>query len=190
MAFTGRLEGLTVADILQILALLKKTGKLTLTRLGNSGVILFRNGEVIFAASDSQRDLLGKTLIREKSLTENALKAALEAQYLSPEWKRLGGILVEKGLTSPHVVSHAIQHQIQQVLLEFMTWDIGFFRFESMEVTSEDDLIEAGKDPQHLVQADLFKKIYGEDTWGEVLHGFEKKLERVFVEKVTGEGGK
>lgn len=190
MAFTGRLEGLTVPDILQLLALLKKTGKLTLTRLGSSGVILFRDGEVIFAASDSRRNLLGNTLIRENSLSENALKAALEAQYLSPQWKRLGGILVEKGLTTPRVVSHAIQHQIEQVLLEFMTWETGFFRFERMEVSNEDDLIEAGKDPRDLVQGDLFKKIYGEDTWGEILRGFEQKLEGVFAEKASCEGGK
>lgn len=190
MAFTGRLEGLTVPDILQLLALLKKTGKLTLTRLGSSGVILFRDGEVVFAASDSRRNLLGNTLIRENSLSENALNAALEAQYLSPQWKRLGGILVEKGLTTPRMVSHAIQHQIEQVLLEFMTWETGFFRFERMEVSNEDDLIEAGKDPRHLIQGDLFKKIYGEETWGEILRGFEQKLEGVFTEKASCGGGK
>jgi hypothetical protein len=190
LAFTGRFEGLTIPDILQILGLLKKTGKLTLTRLGGSGVVLFKDGEVIFAASNSVRNLLGNTLMREKSLTENALNAALEVQHLSPQWKGLGGILVEKGILTRHVVSQAIQHQIEQVLLDFLTWENGFFRFESMEVASEDDLIQVGKDLQYLLHEALFKKIYGEETWREVLEGFEKELEEVFVAKTENKGGK
>jgi hypothetical protein len=190
LAFTGRLEGLAIPDILQILGLLKKTGKLTLTRLGSSGVILFRNGEVIFAASNSVRNLLGNALIKENSVTENALNAALEVQHLAPQWKRLGGILVEKGILARHVVSQAIQHQIEQVLLEFLTWETGFFRFESMEIVSEDDLMQVGKDLQYLLHEALFKRIYGEETWREVLQGFEKELEEVFVAKVDNQGGR
>ncbi|MEE9522406.1 MAG: DUF4388 domain-containing protein [candidate division NC10 bacterium] len=190
MAFTGRLEGLTIPDILQILGFLKKTGRLTLTRLGSSGMILFRNGEAIFAASNCVQNLLGNTLIREESLTEHALQAALELQHVSPEWKRLGGILVEKRLITPYAVSKAIQYQIEQVLLEFLTWETGFFRFESMEIVNEDDIIQAVKNPQDVLHKELFKKVYGEDTWGEVLQGFEKELEGVFVNKTGNEGGK
>ncbi|MFQ5848714.1 MAG: DUF4388 domain-containing protein [Candidatus Methylomirabilales bacterium] len=190
MAFTGRLDGLAIADILQILGLMKKTGKLTLTRLGSSGVILFRNGEVVFATSDSVRTLLGTTLVKERSLTETALRAALELQHVSPHWKRLGGILVEKGLISPAALSEAMQHQLEQVLLEFLTWETGYFRFESMEIASEDDVIQAGKDPQHFLHGELFKKMFGEDTWGEVLQGVERELEGLFVEKRSAEGGK
>jgi hypothetical protein len=190
LAFTGRLDNLTIPDILQLLAVMKKTGRLTLTRVGSSGVILFRNGEVIFATSDSVRNLLGDTLIREKSLTENALEAALEAQHLSPQWKRLGGILVEKRLSTPHIVSQAIQHQIEQVLIEFLTWETGFFRFETMEIANEEDLIQAGKDPQQFLHRELYKKVFGEDTWREVLQGVEKELEGVFVDKAHTEGKK
>lgn len=189
MAFTGRIEGLTIPDILQILGLLKKTGKLTLTRLGSSGVILFRNGEVIFAASNSVRNLLGNTLMRERFLSESALQAALEVQHLSPQWKRLGGILVEKGILTRHVVCQAIQHQIEQALLEFLGWEAGVFRFESMEIAGEDDLIEVGEDLQYFLHETLFKRIYGEDTWRDVLEGFQKELEEVFVAKAGSKGG-
>ena len=51
MAFIGRLD-LTVPDILQILSLSKKTGKLRLSRLGNMGEIVFKNGKVVYAVSD------------------------------------------------------------------------------------------------------------------------------------------
>ncbi|MFQ5990167.1 MAG: DUF4388 domain-containing protein, partial [Candidatus Methylomirabilales bacterium] len=148
MAFTGRLEGLTVFDILQYLGLLKKSGKLTLARVGSSGVLLFRNGEVVSAASDSVQNALGNILIKHENLTEDALKIALELQHLSPQWKRLGAILVEQGFVTPDLLSQAIRNQIEQVLFEVMTWNTGFFRFEDMETTSEEDLI-VGLDPVH-----------------------------------------
>ncbi|MGH7423494.1 MAG: DUF4388 domain-containing protein, partial [Candidatus Methylomirabilales bacterium] len=64
MGFVGRFE-MTVPDILQILSLSRKTGKLTLSRLGNSAEILFKNGMVISAISDSTRHTLSNILISE-----------------------------------------------------------------------------------------------------------------------------
>ena len=179
MAFTGRLEGLTVFDILQYLGLLKKSGKLTLTRVGSSGVLLFRNGEVISAASDGVQNALGNILIKHEYLTEDALEIALELQHLSPQWKRLGTILVEQGFVTPHVLSQAIRNQIEQVLLDVMTWNTGFFRFEEeMETTSEEDHI-VGLDPVH---GESGKNVLGEDVWKEPLQEeeIETELDRVF----------
>ena len=164
MAFTGRLEGLTVFDILQYLGLLKKSGKLTLTRMGSSGVFVFRNGEVVSAACDSVQNALGNILIKHEYLTEDALRIALELQHLSPKWKRLGTILVEQGFVAPSVLYQAIRNQIEQVLIELMTWDAGFFRFENMETTGEDSIV-AGIDPEHLVHGELFQNVHKEDAW-------------------------
>ncbi|MCI0484684.1 MAG: DUF4388 domain-containing protein, partial [candidate division NC10 bacterium] len=77
MGFAGRFE-LSVPDILQILSLGKKTGKLRLSRLGNAGEILFKNGKVIYATCDATRSTLGQLLISQKHLTEDALMDALE----------------------------------------------------------------------------------------------------------------
>ncbi|MFQ5802645.1 MAG: DUF4388 domain-containing protein [Candidatus Methylomirabilales bacterium] len=181
MAFTGRLEGLTVFDIIQYLGLLKKSGKLTLTRLGSSGVFLFRSGEVVSAASDSVQNALGNILIKHEYLTEDALRIALELQHLSPQWKRLGTILVEQGFVTPGVLYEVIRNQIEQVLLELMNWDAGFFRFENMEITGEDSLV-AGIDPEHLVHGELFQNVQKEEPWKEPLKEIEieTELARVF----------
>jgi uncharacterized protein (TIGR02266 family) len=181
LAFTGRLEGLTVFDILQYLGLLKKSGKLTLTRLGSSGVFVFRNGEVVSAACDSVQNALGNILIKDEYLTEDALRIALELQHLSPQWKRLGTILVEQGFVTPEVLYQAVRNQIEQVLLELMIWDAGFFRFENMEITGEDSGV-AGIDPEHLVHGEVFQNVRKEDAWKEPLKEkeIEAELDRVF----------
>ena len=96
MGLVGRLEDLALPDIFQILSLSKKTGKLTLTRREGTGIILFKSGEVIYAASDSVRDTLGNILVCQRLITEGLLMSALEIQHKSPEGKRLGTILVDR----------------------------------------------------------------------------------------------
>ena len=180
LAFTGRLEGLTVFDILQYLGLLKKSGKLTVTRLGSSGAFHFRSGEVISAASDSVQNAVGNILIKHGHLTEDALAVALELQHLSPQWKRLGTILVEQGFVTPEMLYQAIRDQIEQILLELMTWKTGFFRFESME-TIDDEAI-SGINPEQLVHGELFQNVHNDNTWQEPLKAreIEAELDRVF----------
>lgn len=158
MAFIGRLD-LTVPDLLQILSLGKKTGKLRLSRLGNSGEILFKDGKIIYAASDSTRNTLGNILISQKQITETALMAALEMQHLSPKSKRLGAILVEKEIITPAVLQEAIRYQIEQVISQFLIWEGGFFRFEATEIVVDDGitldanefLAKAGIAPEHFL---------------------------------------
>jgi hypothetical protein len=155
----GRLEDLALPDIFQILSLSKKTGKLTLTRREGSGVIIFKEGLVIYAASDSVRDTLGNILVCQKHLTENALMAVLEIQHRSPDGKDLGIILVEKGFATPEVLEHAVRHQVERVIFELLTWETGFFRFdildiknaEDIQVETKDFLCKAGINPQYLV---------------------------------------
>ena len=139
MGFVGRFE-LTVPDILQILSLANKTGKLRLSRLGNTGEIHFRDGKIIHAGSDSSRNTLGNILMREQHLSEDALMAALELQHLSTDSKRLGAILVEKGLITPEVLQEAIRYQIEEAISEFLTWEDGFFRFDMMDVSTGDGI--------------------------------------------------
>jgi len=158
MGFVGRFE-LTVPDILQILSLANKTGKLRLSRLGNTGEIHFRDGKIIHAGSDSSRNTLGNILMREQHLSEDALMAALELQHLSTDSKRLGAILVEKGLVTPEVLQEAIRYQIEEAISEFLTWEDGFFRFDMMDVSTGDGitvdtndfLVKKGMAPESLL---------------------------------------
>ncbi len=145
MGFAGRFE-LTVPDILQILSLSRKTGKLTLSRLENSAELLFKNGMVIFATCDSTRHTLSNILISQKRLTESALMTALELQHLSSDNKRLGAILIEKGIITHRVLQEALRYQIEQVISELLTWENGFFRFDMIEIATDDGVtIDVGE---------------------------------------------
>lgn len=159
MSMVGRLEDLPLPDILQILSLSKKTGKLTLTRREGTGMILLRQGQVIYAASDSVRDTLGNILVCNKLITESTLMSALEAQHKSPEGKLLGAILVEKGYILKEALEKSIREQIERVIFELFTWRQGFFKFElidlgetdGLQVDTREFLLRAGLSPEYLV---------------------------------------
>ena len=159
MSMVGLLEDLALSDILQILSLSKRTGKLTLTRREGTGVILFRQGHIIYAASDSARETLGNILVCQKHITESTLMAALEVQHRSTENQLLGQILLEKGHITQEVLEKCIRQQIERVICEFFTWRKGFFKFELMdlqavdgvEVDTQDFLLKTGLSPEFLV---------------------------------------
>lgn len=165
MGLVGRVEDLALPDIFQILSLSKKTGKLTLTRREGTGVIVFKKGQIIYAASDSVRDTLGNILVCRKLITESTLMAALEAQHRSPDGKRLGTILVEMGYLTKETLEQIIRQQIEKVIYEFLTWKSGFFKFELMdvpdgdevEVDAKDFLLRAGLNAEYLVLEGLRK---------------------------------
>lgn len=165
MGLVGRVEDLALPDIFQILSLSKKTGKLTLTRREGTGVIVFKSGQIIYAASDSVRDTLGNILVCQKLITESTLMAALEAQHRSPDGKRLGTILVEMGYLTKETLEKVIRQQMEKVIYEFLTWKSGFFKFELMdvpdgdevEVDAKDFLLKAGLNAEYLVLEGLRK---------------------------------
>ncbi len=109
MGLVGRLEDLGLPDIFQIISLTKKTGKLTLTRREGTGVIIFRDGQIIYASSDSTRETLGNILVSQKLITESTLIAAMEVQHRSPTGKRLGTLLVDKGYLTEETLEKVIR---------------------------------------------------------------------------------
>ena len=70
MGFVGRLEDLGISDIFQILALGKRTGKLTLTRRNEQGLVVFRNGAIVFCQTNAVHETLGSILVG-RALADN-----------------------------------------------------------------------------------------------------------------------
>ena len=64
MPFVGTLEGFELPEIWQLLAFAKRSGRLTLTRRDSKALMVFRNGRIIYVATDSVRETLGHLLVR------------------------------------------------------------------------------------------------------------------------------
>ena len=140
MELAGRLDKYDFADVLQMLASSEKSGKLTLTEYGGQGVIVLRQGKIIYAASSSAREALGNMLLHEGLIDEEQLKQGLEDQQNSTEERRLGTILVEQGCLTQEALENVITAQIEKVVSEILDWKAGFFRFESFELPNRGEV--------------------------------------------------
>lgn len=159
MSLCGTLQDLPIPDLLQMIAANRKTGRLVLTRRDGHGVIAFRNGKIIYAASNSVRETLGNILLHERLITESTLLEALERQSRAAEEKRLGHLLVEMGALDEATMERVVRGQTQRVVSEFLRWKSGFAKFEilqipdhgEVEVDARDFLMEAGLNPDELL---------------------------------------
>ena len=108
MAFVGCLEDLRLAELLQILALFRKSGKLTLSRGDTTGVFLFNKGKIFHGANGYSAPSVGELLVDRKLITHEALDAAVATQRMAPKRKKLGTILVDMGATTYEALQRAL----------------------------------------------------------------------------------
>ncbi len=134
MALAGKLEDVQPAEILHFLAMSEKTGKLSFTTGTQEGLIVFRAGKIIYAASTSVRETFGSIALSLGMVQRPQLEEALLMQHRSGEEKRLGEILVEIEAISQPNLQRVLQHQVIQVLREMFGWRQGYFRFRNLEI--------------------------------------------------------
>lgn len=158
MSLVGRLEDLALPDIFQIISLSKKTGTLIVRSRKGTGMIVFKDGQVIQAGSDSIRDSLGNILVSQGMLTEAALTEALAIQRQETD-KPLGMILVETGAVPSDTLEGVVRKQIEEIIYDLLDWEEGFFNFElgdispkdKIEVDTQEFLLKAGISAEYLL---------------------------------------
>ena len=158
MSLVGRLEDLALPDIFQIISLSKKTGTLIVRSRKGTGMVVFKNGQVIQAANDGIRDSLGNILVSQGMLNEAALSQALAQQKKSPD-KPLGMILVEMGSVPAQTLETVIRKQIEEIIYDLLSWEEGFFNFElgetapkdKIEIDTQEFLLKSGLNAEYLL---------------------------------------
>ena len=126
------------AELFQLIALFRKSGKLTLSRGDTTGIFLFNEGKVFHASNGYSAPSLGEFLVDRHLITHETLEAAVATQRLSDERKKLGAILVEMGAISYETLQGVLRDQLQDIAREFLRWDSGFFNFKTVEGRDED----------------------------------------------------
>jgi hypothetical protein len=133
LGFVGRLGDMPFQDIVQMLSMSQRTGKLTLTHGASKALLLFRQGEIIGASCDVASLTLGEALLARQAITQSVLALALEVQQSTAPVRLLGTILVDMNAVRPETIEEVLREQIQNVVREVITWTDGAFRFERLE---------------------------------------------------------
>ena len=140
MSLSGHLRELALPDLLQIIAMAGKSGRLDVTTGDGESLIVFRGGRIIYAASNAARETLGSILVHRRLISEETLGRALERQFRSREERRLGSILVQMGALSPETLEEVILGQVERVITDVGRWREGYFKFEPIEISDRGEI--------------------------------------------------
>src|SRR5690606_34889417 len=140
MAIRGSLREPSFADVLQLLAMGRKTGCLSVTNRGQFGQIYFEEGRISFATIVNRRDRLGDILVKSRVITAEQLNEAVAAQD-SLRDVRLGEILVSRGLLSRDELQRHVRTQIEEAVYHLFTWKDGTFNFEPDLFPDDQDML-------------------------------------------------
>ena len=140
MAIRGSLKEASLPDVLQLLAMGKKSGCLSVTHRSNFGSIFFDKGKISYASIVNRRDRLGDILVKSGLLTQTALDDAIEMQDKA-RGKRLGELLVERELITREDLHAQIRIQIEEAVYFLFTWAEGTFNFEADIRPEEQDFL-------------------------------------------------
>jgi tetratricopeptide (TPR) repeat protein len=166
MAIRGSLKEASLPDVLQLLAMGKKTGCLSVTHRNSFGYIYFDKGRICYASIVNRRDRLGDMLVKLGTISQQELDDAIALQDRRRD-KRLGELLVEQGSLGVDQMHDAIEVQIQEAVYFLFTWNLGTFNFEA-DVTPDSQDHVVSINPESL----LLEGARRVDEWGLI----EKKI--------------
>jgi hypothetical protein len=127
MSVSGNLKTMDLAELLQWVALGRKTGALAFARNKARNYIFFKDGQIVSSRSNEPNKQLGHFLLFQGKITETQLRRALEVQAQSR--LLLGKILVQERLVSREDVEKALMKSTEEVIYDLFLWEDGYFRF-------------------------------------------------------------
>ena len=166
MAIKGSLKEASLPDVLQLLALGRKSGCLAVADRQNFGYIYFDEGRICFASIVNRRDRLGDLLVKNGRITQDQLQQAVDLQEELRDQK-LGEILVNSGAIKRTDLEDYIRLQIEEAVYYLFTWSSGTFNFEAGVRPERQDLL-VNINPESL----LLEGARRVDEWGLI----EKKI--------------
>ncbi len=134
----GSLAHVNVADLAVEFHLAAQTGILRLSQAGIKKSIYFKSGRIVFVHSNVKHERLGEVLLRLGKITEeefNQVSSELE------EGRRLGQLLLQKGILSASEITQAVNYQLQQILFSVFNWDSGDYEFVERERPVFEDIM-------------------------------------------------
>src|SRR5262245_60731002 len=122
----GDLASIQLPDVLSFISLIRGTGKLTLQRDQFERCIHWKDGEIIFASSNSSEQTLGQFLLRNSKITPGQYEES--RQRVGPNMRH-GKNLVQMGAISPKDLWWGVKNQVLEILYSLFSWKDGLFFF-------------------------------------------------------------
>jgi hypothetical protein len=129
MALKGNLRDFSITQLLNLINLARKTGTLSVEATNQQTRICFKEGKLVFASLGEQDGQLAQVLFKAGKLSQEQARTIL-AQGSSTGDKRLGMMLIQRGLVTQDDILQSVRKHIEDVIFRVFTWSEGMFRFE------------------------------------------------------------
>jgi len=139
VSLNGKLEDVSLADVMQFVHLGRRTGTLSLSRGSQEAEIGFHRGQIVSAWSPGSRRL-GDLLIAKNLVDPLAMAEMLRIQTAEQPRRSLGQVLIASGVLEFDQIREVIEEQIEHSIYELVTWTSGSFEFALDELKPIDDI--------------------------------------------------
>ncbi len=127
MAIQGDIRTMPVTDLFQWIETAMKTGILEFRCDGTWRKVFFQRGQILFASSSREQEKLGRFLIRQGKLDEEALAGCLDESERTGE--KLTVILEARKLLTHEALYNEVVLLVKEILFDLFLWEDGEFRF-------------------------------------------------------------
>ncbi len=190
-ALTGDVSVISIAEILQLLALQRQSGSLVVsTRKGARIVLYVKEGTLALATSIGLRGefRLGRYLVQDGAITEAQLTEYLEQNPPTSNSRAkttlIGQGLLAAGVVDASRVQRALVRQASELIYEVVRWNSGRFTFQLGDLTEAATSADLGLPTSAIVmegfrRVDEWRMIEGSFDFENVLYPDPMAIERM-----------
>ena len=154
MSIKGTLNTMSVSDLLQFLAVGRKTGTIRFNRDKVMKEIYLQNGLVVGANTNDPKEYLGQVLIHYGKIDETQLQAVMEEQRSSGG--KLGEIVVAKGFMTTAGVLEILRTRALDIIYDLFVWEDAHFEFFDNS-PQPPDLIRIEVEPTTIIMEGIYR---------------------------------
>ena len=131
MALKGNLEDFTIAQLLNLINLARKSGQLVIDGQ-KQATVSFKLGKLIYAETNLEQGDLSHVLFRAGKLTQQQAKL-IDERLQGKNDRQLGHRLIQSNLITQSDIIQSIRSHILNVVYRLFLWSNGEFRFEDVD---------------------------------------------------------
>jgi tetratricopeptide (TPR) repeat protein len=132
----GSLERTPFAEVVRSLYRERVTGKLLVSSRGEERTFSFDRGQILFASSNREAQLVGDLLRRFDLADENLLLSAFE-KALNEPGRGLAKALTESGAVPDYVAEAAVRALSERIFFDTLRWTAGVFTVTPLEAAPD-----------------------------------------------------
>ena len=181
----GDLATIQLPDVLSFIAMIRQSGKLVLRLRQLERSIIWKDGEIVFATSNSKEHSLGQFLLLNGKITEEQF--AESHRRVTPTLRH-GKALVMMGALSPKDLWWSVKHQVLEIIYSLFSWKEGRFYFCEIDHESSQERITLSINTSSVIMegirrldesARIREKITGPDMVFARVPGIEPNLDEL-----------